>query len=450
MGVAQSPTGAAPVTCRLCGKPVTPDGLGLLECPCGWGGPGDPLETSRGLSRVFLWTGRRLANAQAQRELRRLKDRGDAASRLSGVYEFTIALVSSLIYALLFGALAWIIWFTIELVQAHSWVGATLLGLVALALLDSLFGQTRRPKGLEMPLDRLPALAAVVDGMSAHIGSPRPQFVVLVPDARFFVYQRHPIKRFFRRELVLGVGVAGLTVLNDQEVQAILAHELAHFAYGHTALTLYTGRALASTRHLIDLALGGVQSMDRYHRMRGRYYSAGIGSGTALAGTFISWTVLLPFRCLWTCLHLLRLRLSRTAEYAADMAAARLFGAPLFVSAEINIHMIARTLRGARQSLFAELRRDKHSNFYEVLRRHYAGLPPAAVEQMRRQAITGFRSLESTHPILPDRLRAAYIIGGMHPVAPPTPTRAGTVYLIPKDAASAEEMEKAVTKLMFV
>lgn len=451
MGVAQSPAGVTPVTCRLCGKPVAPDSLGLLECSCGWGGPGDPLETSHGLSRAFLRVERRLATAQAQRELRRLKARGDAASRLSGIYEFTLALVSSFIYALLFGALAWASWFTLVLIQAHSWIGAALVALLALALLDALFGRTRRPKGIKMPLDRLPALAAVVDDIRARVGSPRPDVVTLVPDTRFFVYQRHPIKRFFRRELVLGVGVAGVTVLNDQEVQAILAHELAHFAYGQTALALYTGHALASTRHLLDLALGGVQSMDRTRRMAvwNRRYGGTSASGMALAGTFVSWTILLPFRLLWTCLHLLRLRQSRTAEYAADMASVRLFGSALFASAEINIHMIARTLRGARQSLLSELRRDKQGNFYDVLRRHYGGLPPSAVEQMRRQAITGFRSLESTHPILPDRLRAAYIVGSTHPVSPPLATRAGTIYLVPNDAASAEEMEKAVTRLMF-
>lgn len=451
MGAAQSGT-ATTTACRLCGKPVIPDGLGLLECSCGWGGPGDPLETSHGLSRAFLRAERRLANAQAQRELRRIKTRGEAASRLSGIYEFTLALVSTIIYALLFGSLAWAIWFTVVLIQARSWIGAALVALLALALIDSLWGRTSRPKGIEMPLDQLPALAAVVDDIRQRVGSPRPTVVTLVPEARFFVYQRHPVKRFFRRELALGVGVAGITVMNEHEVQAILTHELAHFAYGHTLLTLYAGHALASTRHLIDLALGGVQSMDPNRRMvvGRRRFGGTTASGTAMAGTLISWTILLPFRFLWTCLHLLRLRQSRTAEYASDSAAVRLLGPTLFVSALTTFVMVERTLRGARQSLMAELRRDRQGNFYDVLRRHYGGLPSAAIEQMRRQAVTGFRSLENTHPILPDRLRAAHIVGSIHPV-PPTfaAGHAGTIYLVPKDAASAEEIEKAVTRLMF-
>ncbi|HKV85268.1 MAG TPA: M48 family metallopeptidase [Ktedonobacterales bacterium] len=448
MTVGQAVAGAAPLKCRLCGKLVAPDALGLFECGCGWGGPEDPLETSRGLSRSYLRFERGLANTQARNELLRIKERGDAASRLSWLYEFTLALFSTAIYALLFGSLALSVWFTIVLLRAQSWIGAALVAILAFALIDTLFGRQQRPKGIEMPLDRLTALASAVDAIRERVGAPRPHIVVLVPEARFFVYQRHPVKRFFRRELVMGVGVAGVTVLNDLEVQAILAHELAHFAYGQTVIALYTGHALASTRHLLDLALGEIRSLDRRTRITSRNYRGGM-SGVAVAGTFISWTLLLPFRFLWTCLHLLRLRQSRTAEYAADAAAVRLFGSALFDSALTNLVMTQRTLRGARQSLAAELRRDKSGNYFEVLRRHYGGLPASALDQMRRQSVEGFRSLESTHPILPDRLRAAYILGSLHPVAPMTATHAGTVYIVPKDAASAEETEKAVTRLMF-
>jgi hypothetical protein len=44
-------TGQTARRCPLCGKPVTPDALGFLECSCGWDGADDPLLTARGLTR---------------------------------------------------------------------------------------------------------------------------------------------------------------------------------------------------------------------------------------------------------------------------------------------------------------------------------------------------------------------------------------------------------------
>jgi hypothetical protein len=54
-----------PKRCPLCGSMVAADPLGLYDCACGWGGPGDPLEHDRGLTRLVARTDRRLANGQA-------------------------------------------------------------------------------------------------------------------------------------------------------------------------------------------------------------------------------------------------------------------------------------------------------------------------------------------------------------------------------------------------
>jgi hypothetical protein len=65
--------------CPMCGRTVQPDALGLLECPCGWGGPGDPLEASRGLARVSTRWYRQMASAR--REIKMLPR---YAERISG------------------------------------------------------------------------------------------------------------------------------------------------------------------------------------------------------------------------------------------------------------------------------------------------------------------------------------------------------------------------------
>lgn len=41
-----------PQRCPLCGATVAPDPLGLYACSCGWGGPDDPLEHDRGLTKL--------------------------------------------------------------------------------------------------------------------------------------------------------------------------------------------------------------------------------------------------------------------------------------------------------------------------------------------------------------------------------------------------------------
>lgn len=78
-------SGAAAVTgvattqvlrCPLCGKPVTPDALGFSECPCGWGGLEDPVESAHGLSRRITLIDRRWAAALA-----RHRNDDDLASR---------------------------------------------------------------------------------------------------------------------------------------------------------------------------------------------------------------------------------------------------------------------------------------------------------------------------------------------------------------------------------
>src|SRR5579885_690097 len=81
-----NPASPATTTCPLCGKPVIADPLGLLECSCSWGGPGDPLEAVRGISRLVTRIDRNMANAQARRDLQRLATKGDTANHLSMLY----------------------------------------------------------------------------------------------------------------------------------------------------------------------------------------------------------------------------------------------------------------------------------------------------------------------------------------------------------------------------
>ncbi|HEU5346193.1 MAG TPA: hypothetical protein VFU60_17730 [Ktedonobacterales bacterium] len=70
--------------CPICGRPTPADQFGFVECACGWGGPGDPVESARGLSRRFTLLDRRLTTRIARRELARIAraKRAESASSL--------------------------------------------------------------------------------------------------------------------------------------------------------------------------------------------------------------------------------------------------------------------------------------------------------------------------------------------------------------------------------
>jgi hypothetical protein len=72
--------------CPVCGQPVAPDALGILECGCGWGGPGDPLESAHGLSKSITKLDRQLATDQARRELARVQRRPGQPIRTGPFY----------------------------------------------------------------------------------------------------------------------------------------------------------------------------------------------------------------------------------------------------------------------------------------------------------------------------------------------------------------------------
>ncbi len=86
-------------------------------------------------------------------------------------------------------------------------------------------------------------------------------------------------------------------------------------------------------------------------------------------------------------------------------------------------------------------------NYYSAVREHYAALPPAAIGQLRQEAIRGYRTLESTHPIIPDRVRAAYILNTPTPTLP-VPPRPAHELLMAHGDTTTERIERELTKLL--
>jgi Zn-dependent protease with chaperone function len=166
------------------------------------------------------------------------------------------------------------------------------------------------------------------------------------------------------------------------------------------------------------------------------------------AGVLVIWVATLPLRLLWFVFHLLRLRLSRANEYEADATAIEAYGAQAFVNGLTAVLATAATMRGARQGIRQEMVKRNNPNFFSELRRHYAELPSDYLGQMRVKTLRGYRTLESSHPITPDRIRAAMLLGAPEAPCATAPQPVNDV-IAPAGAPDASGVERQLTDILF-
>jgi Zn-dependent protease with chaperone function len=384
---------------------------------------------------------RRLATAQARKDLTRLLVPGKGIATIGMGYTAVLLVATTCIYLLLYGALAACVYFGYVFATERAWIGLGLCAWGVGAVMFMLFVPRRHPKGIEGPPARYPQLADALAEVGRSIDAPLPHRILLTPGAEAFVYTRRPVRRLFRRELVLGLGAGALTLLSTQDVKAILAHELAHFRHGDPGLHSYFRGAENALARLMEI-LRVEQSPSRRTIGYGRGNVA--ASGTVLAELAML-LLTLPVGFLWLVIHFLRLRESRTAEFAADRVAAQSYGTLAVINGLTGLQVAANTLRNAGQSLVGEMRKHGSANLYAELRNHYAGLPPELVSQLRVRAAQDFRTLQRTHPSTPDRLRAVYGLGIPGPAEPYQLARS---LLVPAGATTADAVETELTKLL--
>jgi Zn-dependent protease with chaperone function len=434
---------ASATRCPLCGAGVTPDVWGLIDCPCGWGGPGDPLEATRGLNRLITRTDRRLASAAAHRDLARLSRPNWHPGNLVLGYTALLLVLSTLVYlvvgAVILGAVALSVHFALD----QAWIGVGVFGIIAIVFISALALDRPHVNGVLAPRERFPQVWAALDDVHRRTGAPLPQRVYLVPDGNFFVYQHRPARRFFRRELVLALGVGALPLMREVELRSVMAHELAHYGHGHTALSRYFARAQRALSDIVNVMNEG----SRTQGVRRRVYRAGSSEGFVIVGAALVWIVTLPLRLLLVFYHLLRLAESRAAEFDADRSAIQAYGSQAFAdgltAATTSMHTIARS----GGSLRAEMLKHGGTSIYATLRDHYAALPSQVIMQLRLQGVQEFRSLENDHPITPDRLRAAAIANFAVPAD--VPPRPAIEVITPTGASDASEVERQLTADLF-
>ena len=159
--------------------------------------------------------------------------------------------------------------------------------------------------------DQLPRLYAVVEQLAAKAGIPVPKLYV-IPEAapNAFATGRNP------RHASVAVTEGLLQLMNDEELEGVIAHELSHVRNYDILTSSIAATIAGAVTYLAHMAqwgmlFGGYGSRDDDRE----------GGGGGLAAILMM--ILAPFAAL-----LLQLFLSRTREYAADETGARMVGQP--------------------------------------------------------------------------------------------------------------------------
>src|ERR1700681_1075848 len=158
--------------------------------------------------------------------------------------------------------------------------------------------------------EELPRLYAVMERLAAKANIPVPKLYV-IPEAapNAFATGRSP------RHASVAVTQGLLQLMNDQELEGVLAHELSHVR-NYDILTSSIAATIAGA--ITYMAQMGKWAMIFGGFGRDREDDRGGGGLSALLMIFLA-----PFAAL-----LLQLFLSRTREYAADETGARMVGQP--------------------------------------------------------------------------------------------------------------------------
>ncbi|MEU6346198.1 M48 family metallopeptidase [Streptomyces sp. NPDC046977] len=168
-------------------------------------------------------------------------------------------------------------------------------------LLASVRGMNRqRPAGLRVSADEQPELWARVLRVATAMDTPAPAELWLVAEPQAAVWQSSWLLGLVpgRRRMVLGVPY--LTGLTEHQLDAVIAHEIGHFARRDTFLSALAARNRSGLTRVLD-----------------RYAEDGSGIGHAMGSLFAGYARF--------CLRVTQAE-ARLGERAADRAAARVAG----------------------------------------------------------------------------------------------------------------------------
>jgi heat shock protein HtpX len=159
--------------------------------------------------------------------------------------------------------------------------------------------------------EQLPRLYEVMERLAAKASLPVPKLYVIPEEApNAFATGRNP------RHASVAVTEGLLNLMNDDEVEGVIAHELSHVRNYDILTTSIAATLAGAITYMAHMAQWGMM----FGGYGGRDDDREEGGGAFAA---IAMMILAPFAAL-----LLQLFLSRTREYSADETGARMVGQP--------------------------------------------------------------------------------------------------------------------------
>lgn len=225
-----------------------------------------------------------------------------------------------------------------------------------------------------------PQLWARIRELAARVDTAPPEQVIAGIDANFFVTE-HPLElgRDRTRGRSLFISIPLLRVLDQQEADAVLAHELGHFAGGDTASSMRLNPKLAQ----FDL------------------YTEQMRTGGA---TLLAFFLLILYRFIF---ELALQKSSREREFAADAVAARLTSPQALSRALVKISAYSSYRNQVESALFEQ--QQKHDGRLSIPERVAGGLAAFSQSDGFLQAVDASLVPHpfDSHPPMRDRMRQA-------------------------------------------
>lgn len=308
--------------CPTCAHGLVAKDLGLPWCPsCEWnlGAYDSSMEPPLGWRAFTRWQHARAYRLDQELE-EEMHSGGGLGARTRAV-------------PLLAGLSALVVVVDLALAGAGVWLiflgpggSAPLLGVLAVLvafLFRPRFGK-RPPKSGRLSRDQLPDLWAVVDEIAAAVGT-EPVDVISLDHELNASVRRYGIRR--RRHLTIGIPL--WLVLEPEMRVWLLAHEFGHFVNDDPRRSALVEPALSTVSGLVKIT-GGDRTLGQILHSLEDSGPAGI---VLVVPQLALWIIGRPLLFLQMALLAIALRDHQRAEYAADLAAARIAGRDASVAA---------------------------------------------------------------------------------------------------------------------
>ncbi len=312
-----------------------------------------------------------------------------AAALFVGLIGFYVAIPLVVAALLVFTGLALYLLFSLRRVPVKGIILILLVGLGgAWAVLKSLFSRTGSGAfGLPKTAAELPQVHRMLQEVAQKVETSPVDVVYLAPGSSIGVHQegRGPFGLFGVKRRVLTLGLSTMQSLTVSEVQAILAHEYAHFSHRDTFYSRFI--------YQVSLSIGNALS--------------------GLAATGGVFNYINP--CYWflwlyhRAYSLLASGFSRSREFLADRMAARIYGADVFTSALTKVATEGQLFEMTIYDNINELLNSNQAfdNMYTAFRGFRDEQLDAEQRKQLYDSLCGEReSLFASHPSFHDRLEA--------------------------------------------